>query len=206
MNARLMVFIWPIMNPQSDNNKEMDESGCLLGNRATYDAFQEKGRQLYWKQANEGLFAHGINAWWCDCTEPFGADWSGAVKLESEQLMLINTEEAKLYLDPEYINAYSLLHSKGIYEGQRQTTESKRVVNLTRSAYAGQHRYNTVTWSGDIAANWETLRKQIPAGLNFCASGSPYWTVDIGAFFVQNKPDLWFWSGDYNAGTQDMGY
>ncbi|NOU66993.1 DUF5110 domain-containing protein [Paenibacillus sp. LMG 31461] len=206
MNARLMVSIWPIMNPQSDNNKEMNENGCLLGNQATYDAFQEKGRQLYWKQANEGLFVHGIDAWWCDCTEPFEADWHGSIKLEPEQRMQINTEEAKLYLDPEFINAYSLLHSKGIYEGQRQTTESKRVVNLTRSAYAGQHRYGTVTWSGDIAANWETLRKQIPAGLNFCATGSPYWTVDIGAFFVQNKPDLWFWNGDYDTGIQDMGY
>ncbi|MGG1552758.1 TIM-barrel domain-containing protein [Paenibacillus ferrarius] len=206
MNTRLMVSIWPIMNPQSDNNKEMKENGCLLGNQATYDAFQEKGRQLYWKQANEGLFAHGIDAWWCDCTEPFEADWQGAVKPEPEQRMLINTEEAKLYLDPGLINAYSLLHSKGIYEGQRQTTESKRVVNLTRSAYAGQHRYGTITWSGDIAANWETLRRQIPAGLNFCATGAPYWTVDIGAFFVQNKPDLWFWSGDYNEGIQDMGY
>ncbi|CAH1192693.1 hypothetical protein PAECIP111891_00419 [Paenibacillus allorhizoplanae] len=206
MNARLMVSIWPIMNPQSDNNKEMNENNCLLGNQATYDAFQEKGRQLYWKQANEGLFVHGIDAWWCDCTEPFEADWHGSIKLEPEQRMQINTEEAKLYLDPEFINAYSLLHSKGIYEGQRQTTESKRVVNLTRSAYAGQHRYGTVTWSGDIAANWETLRKQIPAGLNFCATGSPYWTVDIGAFFVQNKPDLWFWNGDYDTGIQDMGY
>ncbi|MGO4271493.1 TIM-barrel domain-containing protein, partial [Paenibacillus sp. TAF58] len=36
--------------------------------------------------------------------------------------------------------------------------------------------------------------------------GSPYWTVDIGAFFVQNKPELWFWNGEYNAGVQDMGY
>ncbi|CAN7673338.1 DUF4968 domain-containing protein [Paenibacillus sp. LjRoot153] len=206
MNARLMVSIWPIMNPQSDNNKEMNENGCLLGNQATYDAFQEKGRQLYWKQANEGLFVHGIDAWWCDCTEPFEADWHGSIKPEPEQRMQINTEEAKLYLDPEFINAYSLLHSKGIYEGQRQTTESKRVVNLTRSAYAGQHRYGTVTWSGDIAANWETLRKQIPAGLNFCATGSPYWTLDIGAFFVQNKPELWFWNGDYDTGIQDMGY
>ncbi|WP_235549536.1 TIM-barrel domain-containing protein [Paenibacillus sp. Soil766] len=206
MNARLMVSIWPIMNPQSDNNKEMNENGCLLGNQATYDAFQEKGRQLYWKQANEGLFAHGIDAWWCDCTEPFEADWHGSIKLEPEQRRQINTEEAKLYLDPEFINAYSLLHSRGIYEGQRRTTESKRVVNLTRSAYAGQHRYGTVTWSGDIAANWQTLRKQIPAGLNFCATGSPYWTVDIGAFFVQNKPELWFWNGEYNAGVQDMGY
>jgi hypothetical protein len=44
--------------------------------------------------------------------------------------MRINTEAAKRYLDPEYINAYSLLHSQGIYEGQRATTSRKRVVNL----------------------------------------------------------------------------
>ena len=98
----------------------MHDQGYLLGNQATYDAFQEKARALYWKQANEGLFSHGIDAWWCDCTEPFEADWKGAFKPEPEERLRINTEEAKKYLDPEYINAYSLLHSKGIYEGQRQ--------------------------------------------------------------------------------------
>ena len=71
------------------------------------------------------------------------------------------------------INAYSLLHSQGIYEGQRRVTDSKRVVNLTRSAYLGQQRYGTITWSGDVAATWETLRRQIAEGLNFCATGCP---------------------------------
>jgi len=206
MNARLMVSIWPIMKEGGDNHREMRENGCLLGNRANYDAFSEKARKLYWKQANEGLFRHGIDAWWCDCTEPFEADWKGRVKPEPEQRMLINTTEAKKYLDPEYINAYSLLHSKGIYEGQRAVTEDKRVVNLTRSAYAGQHRYGTITWSGDISANWETLRRQIADGLNFCMTGSPYWTLDIGAFFVRRLKHLWFWNGDFDAGVNDLGY
>ena len=206
MNARLMVSIWPIMNPSSDNHREMAEQGGLLGNRATYDAFSEPARNLYWKQAYDGLFSHGIDAWWCDCTEPFEADWKGAAKPEPEERMRINTEEAKLYLDPEFINAYSLLHSRGIYEGQRRATDAKRVVNLTRSAYAGQHRYGTITWSGDISANWETMRKQIADGLNFCATGSPYWTLDIGGFFVRNKPELWFWNGDYDDGVRDLGY
>ena len=118
----------------------------------------------------------------------------------------INTSEAKRYLDPEYINAYSLLHSQGIYEGQRRTNDQKRVVNLTRSAYAGQHRYGTITWSGDISATWDTLRRQIAEGLNFCVTGSPYWTLDIGGYFVRNKPELWFWSGDYENGCEDLGY
>ncbi len=104
------------------------------------------------------------------------------------------------------MRAYSLLHSKGLYEGQRSVTEKKRVVNLTRSSYAGQQRYATITWTGDTAANWDTLRKQIPAGLHFCATGSPYWTTDIGGFFVAGKEDLWFWNGDYDAGCEDLGY
>ncbi len=206
MNTRLMISIWPNMNPGGDNWREMRDQGCLLGNQATYDAFQQKARDLYWKQANEGLFAHGIDAWWCDCTEPFQADWMGAVKPEPEERVRINTEEAKRYMDPEYINAYSLLHSQGIYEGQRSVTEAKRVVNLTRSAYIGQQRYSTITWSGDVSATWDTLCKQIADGLNFCATGLPYWTTDIGAFFVKNDPNLWFWNGDFDRGVEDMGY
>jgi alpha-D-xyloside xylohydrolase len=206
LNARLMISIWPIMNPNGANSIEMRDQGNLLGNQATYDAFSEQARNLYWQQANEGLFSHGIDAWWCDCTEPFESDWKGAFKPEPEERLRINTEEGKLYLDPALINAYSLEHSRGIYEGQRLTTEDKRVVNLTRSAYAGQHRYATITWSGDTAANWQTLRRQIPAGLNFTITGAPYWTFDIGAFFVARKPDLWFWNGDYDGGVADQGY
>ena len=206
LNARLMISVWPIMNSGGDNWREMRDQGCLLGNQATYDAFQEKARALYWKQANDGLFTYGIDAWWCDCTEPFEADWNGATKPEPEERQRINTGEAKKYLDPEFINAYSLMHSRGISERQRQTSTGKRVVNLTRSAYAGQQRYGTITWSGDISATWETLRRQIADGLNFCATGLPYWTVDIGAFFVKNDPSLWFWSGDFDLGIEDIGY
>lgn len=206
LNAHLMISIWPNMNPGGDNWREMRDQGCLLGNQGTYDAFNEKARALYWKQANEGLFSYGIDAWWTDCTEPFQADWNGAFKPEPEERLLINTGEAKRYLDPEYINAYSLLHSQGIYEGQRQTNADKRVVNLTRSAYIGQQRYGTITWSGDVSATWDTLHRQIADGLNFCATGLPYWTTDIGAFFVKNDPKLWFWNGDFDLGVEDMGY
>ena len=206
LHARLMISVWPNTDPKASDNQEMKAHGCLLGNGTTYDAFQPQGREIYWRQANTGLFSHGIDAWWCDCTEPFEADWKGAFKPEPEERMRINTGEAKRYLDPEFINAYSLLHSQGIYEGQRRTTDQKRVVNLTRSAYSGQQRYGTITWSGDISATWETLRRQIAEGLNFCVTGSPYWTLDIGGFFVSNKPELWFWNGDYENGCEDLGY
>ena len=152
LHARLMISVWPNMDPRAVDNKEMKQHGCLLGNGTTYNAFQPQGREIYWRQTNSGLFSHGIDAWWCDCTEPFEADWKGDFKPEPEERMRINTHESKRYIDPEFINAYSLLHSQGIYEGQRQTTDRKRVVNLTRSAYPGQHRYGTITWSGDISS------------------------------------------------------
>lgn len=205
-HAKLMISVWPTMRRGGENWTEMHAQKFLLGDQATYDAFNPAARACYWEQANAGFFAHGIDAWWCDCTEPFQADWKGAVKPAPPEQMRIDTQEAKTYLDPEFINAYSLLHSQGIYQGQRAVTQDKRVVNLTRSGYAGQQRYGTIVWSGDIAATWETLRAQIPAGLNFSVTGMPYWTVDIGAFFVKNKPELWFWSGDYDSGVQDLGY
>ena len=206
LHARLMVSIWPIMKPGGADWQELHDHGFLLGNQANYDAFNPAARACYWQQTNRGLFSHGIDAWWCDCSEPFEADWKGAIKPEPEERLRINTEEAKRYLDPELINVYSLLHSEGIFKGQRQISEAKRVVNLTRSAYLGQQRYATITWSGDVAATWDTLHRQIADGLNFCVTGVPYWTTDIGAFFVQRKPDLWFWSGDYDAGVDDLGY
>jgi alpha-D-xyloside xylohydrolase len=206
LHVRLMLSIWPNMAQGGANHQEMQINGYLLGNHSTYNAFLPAARALYWQQAYQGLFQHGLDAWWCDCSEPFEADWRGAFKPEPCQRALINTAEAKKYLDPEYLNAYSLLHSQGLYEGQRSVTREKRVVNLTRSHFAGQQRYGTIVWSGDLCATWEAFRKQIAAGLNLCVTGNPKWTFDIGAFFVKKRENLWFWAGDYPAGCQDDGY
>ena len=82
------------------------------------------------------------------------------------------------------LNAWPLMHTTGIYQGQRAAAPNKRVFILTRSAYAGQQRNAAATWSGDITGDWDTFGRQIPAGLDFCLSGIPYWTTDIGGFFV----------------------
>ncbi len=204
LGAKLMVSIWPIMTGGCDDQRELSERHLMLGNQSTYNAFDPEARACYWEQARRGLFAHGVDAWWCDCTEPFEADWTGAVKPSAAERLRINTEASKLYLDPGDINAYSLHHSQGIYEGQRSVTRDKRVLNLTRSSYAAQHRYGTFTWNGDLSATWQTLRRCIPEGVNFCATGEAYWTVDAGGFFVDNRPDLWFWRGDYPGGCRGL--
>lgn len=90
------------------------------------------------------------------------------MKPQPHERININTAVGKKYLGEDKINAYSLMHSKGIYEGQRSVTSEKRVVNLTRSAFAGQHRYSTITWAGDTAATWETLKRHIHEVLFLC--------------------------------------
>jgi alpha-D-xyloside xylohydrolase len=117
------------------------------------------------------LFAQGVDGWWLDAPEP---EING---------MAFRTYTTPLGPGYEVYNAYPLMHSTGIYQGQRATTDKKRVVILTRSAYAGQQRNSAITWSGDIQGTWQVLSAEIPAGLNFSLSGIPYWNTDTGGFF-----------------------
>ncbi|WP_136688621.1 glycoside hydrolase family 31 protein [Halorhabdus amylolytica] len=214
LGVKLMISVWPNMHSGRDR-KEMEDNGFIMdetdivpgpeNEQGYYDVFDPNARALYWKHADDGLFSHGVDAWWCDSTEPYAADWSLDDELQPFERTRHNANALKTVIDPEYINAYSLLHSKGIYEGQRETTEDKRVVNLTRSGYPGQHRYGAITWSGDVEATWDRLEKQIADGLQFTATGNPRWTLDVGGFFVDSAPQ-WFIDGNYPDGHEDEGY
>lgn len=205
MGAHMMVSVWPNMSGDSENQREFAEAGKLLSDGTVYNAFDEEARKLYWKQAHEGIYKYGTDAWWCDSTEPFDAVWQGETRPEMEERMKLSVEEFKKYLDDRLVNAYSLVHSMGMYEGQRGANSHKRVLNLTRSGYAGQHRYGTVVWSGDVSASWETLRRQVHIMQNYIVCGEAYWNSDIGAFFVKKKTQ-WFWCGEYEDGCMGDGY
>lgn len=205
MGVHFMISIWPTMDEKSENYKEFEEAGLLLPNSNIYNAFCTEGREMYWNQVERGLFRHGIDSWWMDSSEPVTPEWERKNKPPAGEMYRNFLEEAGKVMPVEKANIFGLYHTKGTYEGQRGITEEKRVVNLTRSGYAGSQKYGAVLWSGDISASWETLKRQIVAGLQFCISGMPYWTLDIGAFFVK-KGEQWFWNGDYDDGTGDMGY
>jgi alpha-glucosidase/alpha-D-xyloside xylohydrolase len=83
-----------------------------------------------------------------------------------------------------YYNAYPLFHTASVYDGfRRDFGDSRRVMILARAAYLGAQRNGTVFWSSDIVSTWDMLKRSIPAGLNFTASGMPYWDTDIAGFF-----------------------
>ena len=205
MNLHLLFSIWPNMSGDSEDRREFQEAGKMLGDGSVYNAFDPEARKIYWRQVNDSLFRHGIDGWWCDSSEPYDAVWGGSERAPLPERMKQSTGEFKKYLDDSIINAYSIEHSRGIYEGQRDVTDEKRVINLTRSGFPGQHRYGTIVWSGDVSATWEALAKQIPIAQNYIACGEAYWNCDAGGFFVRQWHQ-WFGDGDYPAGKDDLGF
>ncbi len=203
-NTRLMISIWPNMSGDSCDRREFMEAGKLLSDGSVYDAFDPEAREMYWNQANEGLFKYGIDGWWCDSSEPYDATWHGKERPVLSERMKLSVGEFKKYIDDSLINAYSLEHSRGMYENQRKHSE-KRMINLTRSGFSGQHRYGTISWSGDISATWESLARQVHIAQNFIACGEAYWNADIGGFFVRGGRE-WFRDGDYRGGIDDYGF
>ena len=204
-HTRFMISVWANANESTENYDEFKAAGQLLPGCSVYNALSEEGRRIYWEQLNCGLWRHGVDAWWCDNSEPVTPEWNHFERVEPAKMYEEYCREVANNIPAEQTNAYGFYHALGVYDGQRSETDKKRVVNLTRSAYTGQQRLGAILWSGDVAATWDTLKRQIGAGLNFCASGLPYWTTDIGAFFVKRGVN-WYWRGDFPKCFDDLGY
>ena len=202
MGIRFMMSIWPNMAQGTENNAEFKEKNLLLPGTDIYNAFDSDGRDLYWSQIERALYPAGVDAWWCDSSEPITPEWEHLTEpADSDKYYEYKNDSANI-MPFEKANAFGKYHSLAIWEGQRNCTLSKRVVNLTRSGWAGSQKYGTILWSGDISAGWNTLKKQVRAGLQFAASGMPYWTMDTGAFFVK-RGIQWFWDGNYKNGIDE---
>ncbi len=197
-----MLSIWPNMSEGTENNREFKERGLLLPGMSIYNAFSQEARDLYWSQVERALYSEGVDSWWCDSSEPITPEWEHSIEPADSDKYFEFKENAANIMPLEKANAFSKYHAQTIWDGQRKCTNAKRVVNLTRSGWAGSQKYGTILWSGDISASWDTLTEQVRAGLQVAASGVPYWTLDIGAFFVKNGVQ-WYWDGDYPNGIDN---
>lgn len=190
-NVHFMVSVWPNMgeSEKSEAYQEFKEKGYLMDDaplqklgdytsalqgfrKNYYDVWNPNARDALWRRIEDGLFQKGVDAWWLDATEPNLWSLQGAYHMYDTCCGPASNR----------LNAYTLAHSKGIYEHQRQTTDEKRVFILSRTGFAGIQKYGTAVWSGDTWGTWKTFRRQIADGLQYCLSGLPYWTSDIGGF------------------------
>jgi len=193
-NVHLMVSVWPFFRPGSPVYDDMAAKNLFIdktrvagfhpAGMALYDAFNPEARKYYWKLMNDALFKIGVDAWWLDTTEPETEGREESILLHS-QVRMDGTPSS----GARYANLFPLMTTAAVYQGQRAASDQKRVFILSRSAFAGAQRNAAAVWSGDVNPNWETLRRQISAGLNYSMSGNPYWTTDIGGFTVANPDD-----------------
>jgi len=169
LHAHVMLSVWSRIAAETDIGKEFQGRGFYVPGTDWVDFFNPAARALYWKDFSMRLLPLGFDAWWLDATEPENDD------LHTRKVFTGPGDDVRLL--------YPLMVNRTVYEGLRKDVPGKRVMLLTRNAFLGQQRYASAVWSGDVGNDWETLRREIVAGLGYSASGLPYWTSDTGGFF-----------------------
>jgi alpha-D-xyloside xylohydrolase len=183
MGFHTLISVWPRFQPGSRYYDMLKKNGWfyhladgkptqtndLPGNEtgSNIDMTNPAAARWFWQMIDQHVMSKGFDAIWTDETEPD-----------------IPPNGSYYYIGPgtEYFNVYPLFETSTVYHGLR-SVEKERALILARAAYTGAQRNGTVFWSSDISPTWDTLQRQVPAGLDVTASGIPYWTNDVGGFW-----------------------
>jgi alpha-D-xyloside xylohydrolase len=196
LGIELMVSIWPTVSPLSEHYADYRDRGLLVGADqgvemqqtiqdkgmsapmavAFYDPTNPQTRRYVWDLIEKNYLAHGIRAFWLDACEP--------------ELNPSHPGNLSFYAGPgaEVAGIYPRDNARLFAEGTARAGLQPTVL-LCRSAWAGAQKYGAAVWSGDIPATWDSLARQIRAGLNVALSGIPWWTTDIGGFHGGDPDD-----------------
>ena len=162
----LLIKGWLVHTP--DGKPDLGWTKDVIG--PNLDTTNPEAAKWFWEMIRDRYMKpYGFDYLWLDETEPDidpanDVFWIGS--------------------GTRYYNVYPLFHTASVYEGfRRDFGDSRRVMILSRAAYLGAQRNGTIFWSSDIYSTWDMLKRSIPAGLNFTASGMPYWDTDIAGFF-----------------------
>lgn len=198
LGVKVMVSIWPTVDITSENYAEMVRRGLLVKTEkgvpilqtfrglTTYvDFMNPEARKFVWEKVKENYYKYGIKLFWLDEAEPeFGWDYG------YYNVLPYHYDNVRYYLGNavEIGNMYPFYYAKTFYDGLLSESE-KDFVLLIRAAWLGSQRFPIVVWSGDIPSTFESLRKQVKAGLNASLAGLVYWTTDIGGFYGGDPKD-----------------
>lgn len=188
-HVHFTLSVWPGFGKETSVYRDLDSIHALFDEPTwagykVFDAYNPYAREIFWNHLKRGLYDQGVDGWWMDATEPSFRDGFTQLKQAEKTKSAGDTYIGSFH---RYLNVYSLELLRFLHDKLRAENDEKRVFILTRSAFASQQRYATAVWSGDVSASWENFRKQIAAGINLSMSGIPYWTSDIGGFFVTER-------------------
>jgi alpha-D-xyloside xylohydrolase len=190
LNFHTMISVWPRFVPEDRYYATVLKNGWfekladgtptngLPYDRAgsDIDTTNPEAARWYWNVVKENYVAKGFDAFWADETEPD-----------------LPPNGSYFHIGPgtQFFNVYPLFHTAAFYDGFRRDLSSRALI-LARDAYLGAQHNGTIFWSSDISGNWDTLKRQVSTGINFVASGLPYWSTDIGGWQYlpsSHKPD-----------------
>ncbi len=138
-------------------------NGC---NSSLLDLTNPKAQEWWWNKHPQA-FGKNVAGIWTDLGEP---------EKHPETMNHYLGSAIKIH------NIFNLLWAKTIFDGFNQLRPNERVVNLTRSGFAGIQRYGVLPWSGDVARSFGGLSVQLPMLLNMGMSGIGYHNSDLGGY------------------------
>jgi alpha-D-xyloside xylohydrolase len=181
MGFETMISVWPRFVTEDRYYAELLQKGWFIRladgkpidglpyDRAgsDIDTTNPDAAAWYWNTIRENILSKGFDSLWADETEPD-----------------LPPDGAYYHIGPgtRYFNVYPLFHTGALYDGFRKDEPNRRALILSRDAYLGVQSKGTIVWSSDIYPTWDTLRRQIPTGLDFAASGITYWSNDTGGW------------------------
>jgi len=180
MNYHVMISVWPrfvegsryyplllkngwfehLADGTPTNGEPYDHAGSDI------DTTNPDAAKWYWGVVKENYVDKGFDAFWADETEPD-----------------LSPNGSYFHIGPgtQYFNVYPLFHTAAFYNGMRKDMKERALI-LARDAYPGAQHNGAIFWSSDISPTWDVLKRQVPTGINFVASGMPYWSTDIGGW------------------------
>lgn len=189
MGIKVMVSVWPTVDYRSENFDEMMEKGYLVrtergvrvtmqffGQEVFFDPTNPGTREFIWSKAKENYWDKGVQIFWLDEAEPEYTEY--------------DFDNYRYYLgsDLEVGNIYPVMYAKTFFDGMK-SEGLENPLNLLRCAWAGSQRYGALVWSGDIDSTFNSLQRQLKAGLSMGIAGIPWVTTDIGGFQGANIHD-----------------
>jgi alpha 1,3-glucosidase len=161
-----------------NSSGELYRGYCWPGDSVYPDFLSDSVRELWAEQfvgIDESVFI------WNDMNEP--SVFNGPeLTLPKSTIHLDGTEHRDVH------NLYGLFYHRATFEGLLRRSD-KRPFVLSRSFYAGSHRYGPI-WTGDNEANWSHLRASVGMILSLSISGMSFVGADVGGFFHSPNSEL----------------
>lgn len=189
MGMKLMVSVWPTVDPCTEHYQEMKERDLLVrtdkGLPAVMDCFGMEGfmdatnpetQEFIWECCKKSYFDKGVDLFWLDEAEP--------------EYTKADFDIYRYYDGPalECANEYPVRYAQAFYHGMK-AEGVENPINLIRCAWAGSQKYGALAWSGDVPSTFTYLKNQVMAGIHMGLAGISWWTADIGGFHGGNIND-----------------